>query len=349
MKKFAVPYNYDYTLLEHLFEEMQPFVKEVYFPADLRVHSNGRSDPQPENYSKQILKIIEYSTQNNVKSNLILNGLCTGLQYTEREEVRKLLQYVDFLLQHGLQCVTVSNPLLARAIHQEFVGKPLEISVSVNSCIGSVQKAVYWEEIGATSFTLDCDFNKDLTLLANLKKHCQMKIKVIVNQTCIPDCFVRTTHNLLVSHAGEREGVSNIDRDCFRICMTMNHKKPWLVYSSPLIPPYALTKYDPFVDTYKISGRNRPTQEILNIVGAYAQLPEYREYTQYYNAMIPQDILERIFTCSRVCRACNYCQDQYKALFMRNLVGYRNGEQVDPYLLQKSRPLVYPDEIRVKS
>jgi collagenase-like PrtC family protease len=98
-----------------------------------------------------------------------MNTACEGTEWYEPDVMKAKMEYISILHQkHGMEAITVSNPVYIEEIRRNF--PEIEICASVMSCVDSVQKAVYFNKLGADVIVIDTDINRDMGLLLQIKK-----------------------------------------------------------------------------------------------------------------------------------------------------------------------------------
>ena len=84
---------------------------------------------------------------------------------------------------------------------------------------------------GCTVIVIHPDKNKDIEFIQRLKdNYPHVKLKMILNEICLPNCPMRQGHSNL-------EGHGNWGDLYRRECTDILKSKPWLLYSSSYITP----------------------------------------------------------------------------------------------------------------
>ncbi len=308
LRFFSIPYNHDRLLVDTLLNEFPHFshaLYEIFFPIPNRISSTGRTLKQNDDYDNEVMDLIKKAKEHNIISNILINPGCFGTSLLSSDFFVRIIEYLRFHnAEYGLGAVTVSDYILGREIKRAI--PKIELECSSVAYVDTIQKAKYWEDIGCDILVIPPDLNKNIRFIENLSSHLpNLKLKMIVNQACIPQCPMKIAHNNLEGH--NNDGQIYID-----ICEDIYRQKPWLFYSSSFIPPKRLKDYDDCISIYKLVDRKLPTNKILRLIGAYCTDERYREKIDKWNSKIPDSVYEAIYQCDRNCGVCNLCEKVYK-------------------------------------
>jgi collagenase-like PrtC family protease len=174
---------------------------------------------------------------------------------------------VDDLLDLGVDGFVVALPLLVEAIKRAHPSVP--VSVSTFARIRSVTQAEYFQRMGADTVVIE-ESNRDFDLLKGLVA-LGLRVEVLVNQTCIPDCPYRA-HHLATSSLASQYGR---DAPSFEYpileCGLELVRDPTKLISGIFVRPEDLEVYEEVgVRRFKVSGRNHATDWLLRAARAYA-------------------------------------------------------------------------------
>lgn len=330
--RFWVPFNDDFMLLEKLKDQFAGGVKGnriegIYFPAPQEYFGSARVVKQfTVNDAK---KVIEFCNNNGFKTNMLLNSSCEGAEWYSPQTVSKTLFLVNKMKDSGLSEITLTNPVYIQKIKKEH--PDLKITASVICEIDSVQRARFFEELGADAFVPDRDINRDLELLKEIKDATNMEMTLMVNEGCLYRCPQRNIHYNFISHWSKLNKEKHIDF-LTNYCVALRGQKPEELLKSPFVLPQHLKFYRKITSSFKIVGRTRTTQEILQMTRAYLEetfqgnlLDIMSSATPLvknkYGYNIPAELLDEAFfkkvtSCNKNCAKCNYCAALVKkALF----------------------------------
>jgi collagenase-like PrtC family protease len=334
--EFSVPYNNDPGILNGLFELKKHganSIKEVFLSGAQEYGGSGRISPKQSKI--QFLKIVNNIHKGGLRANLVLNFICAGGNWYSSQNSDRLLDYIKELHEeHGLEAVTIANPVYIKKVRKEVPS--IEICASVLGDIDSVQRAVVFKEAGADTITPDASINRDLEILKDIKKVTGTKLKLMVNEGCLYKCPFRKFHFNYISHrSGEidRQYHESYDftQEC---CIPITEKDNSQILKSGWIRPEDTAKYSEITNYFKIVGRATPSHRTLRAVKAYMEedwegdlldimcsslLSFSLKYGTYLDNKTLGEIgfFERVTTCNKKCHQCNYCNDVVKKYMMR--------------------------------
>jgi len=102
--RFSVPYNNDFSLLERIVEMKEinrNRIEEVYFFGPQEYFGSGRVVQRVT--IEDIVKVIKFCKENGLKTNLLLNSTCEGIEWYSPLNVSRVLKLVKVLhLDNGL-------------------------------------------------------------------------------------------------------------------------------------------------------------------------------------------------------------------------------------------------------
>ncbi|ODS42918.1 MAG: hypothetical protein MSIBF_06565 [Candidatus Altiarchaeales archaeon IMC4] len=320
--KFSVPYNNNQGLLNRISDVRGSDgngVQEIYLSGPPEYLASGRIMPRLdiEGFTSILGKIHDMG----LRANLILNSTCEGLDWYHPKNVSSVIRYVKKMhTEHGLEAVTVANPLYLQRIRKEL--PKIEINASVLADIDSVQRAVFFKKLGADVIIPDRDINRDLELLKEVKEAVDCELKLMVNEGCLFKCPYRKFHFNMVSH-WSKEGKTPKDQFFFN-CHHISRIDPSQILKSCWIRPEDLKKYSKITDYFKISGRTRDTEWIINAAKAYlnegfngnlleimdSNLNEVRvRYNAFVDNKSLDGFLKKVASCDKNCFRCHYCDE----------------------------------------
>ena len=329
--QLSIPYNQDLDLIKKIIK-YKDYIHSLYLPSHPKIMGSGRSSflcikggkkPKYFNldttyYNEEIDWIINKLKQNKIKTFLLLNALWDGLKYTSPNNIGKLINYIASF--ENLYGVVVTNLFYARAIKEEL--PHIKIKASLNADIDSITRALYWKDFcGIDYITISEDINKNLELIKKIKEATQAKIEVIVNNPCLPLCPLRIQHQNYESHVDLLFRAQETFRGyplkdlCLKIQM---NTRPEILLNNNYITPYNLRYYKDMVDVFKIAGRDRTTNFILNEIKRYVEGKS--TYSEFLHTNEPPEIFKQITKCDRKCTNCNWCKDIYERLIKNQRV-----------------------------
>ena len=268
--KLTVPTNWQQGLIDQI---KRPSVNTVYGKMDWDFVGGGRSSCILERVSKSNVEAhISKIHKEGLKFHYLLNGTCLGnREFTQpgRKELDKLL---DWLSQLNVDGVVVSLPFLLQYVKKNYPG--FKISVSCLANINSVEKAMFWEDLGADQITLSVsELNRDFKLLQEIRRNIVCSLQLIVNQNCLQDCPLYFYHSNIASHSSQSSIKQNISIDyCILMCSYKRILEPVNFIRASWIRPEDLIYYEKIgINSFKLVDRAMHVEAIALAVEAYSK------------------------------------------------------------------------------
>lgn len=277
-------------------------IREVYFPMPGNVIGSGQP-PQPDAHLHRFLSHAP------LPRSVLLNAL------TLPRPVEAIAPAVIEALkrlhgEYGLAGATVANLALAMRIREAVPEVPLTASCLMQIALPS-QAAM----LGGIIDTLvpDTRIVRDLPALKTLKEAFPGRIRLIVNESCLPGCPFRVQH-FHEMDSGFPYPLSP--------CAETLRRHPWMRLTGGWILPQHLHLYDGAYDELKLSGRVtlRDPRRFRRVVDAYVRR---RPLAPSDIGGGPASVLDQIeisesffattLTCGRNCHECSLCPDYYAA------------------------------------
>lgn len=208
--------------------------------------------------------------KNSLKFDYLLNSPCLNNAEWTRKGQREIRKLLDWLVDIGVDSVTVSVPYLLQLIKRCY--PDFEVNISIGAGVANTARAKYWEDLGANRITLVTDLNRNFTFLKNIRENIKCHLQLIANLPCLFGCPFSHYHIVSLGHASQARHASKgflIDY-CSLNCKYLKLSEPWRMISSTWIRPEDLHYYDEIgIDTIKLADRGLKTEFILPIVEAY--------------------------------------------------------------------------------
>lgn len=201
-----------------------------------------------------------------IKFNYAWNASCLGNKEYNMVERKKLMAELEWIAEIS-DSVTVTIPYLVELLKDRF---RVEVVVSVIAGIDSVRKARFYEELGADRLILDISVNRNFGLLAAIREAVHCDLELMVNDGCLLHCPYRYYHYNAGSHASQEGDIFYMDYPVLK-CTMHRLRDPIEFIRMPWIRPEDLKEYTAYADVFKIAGREKPTNWILNCVRAYSE------------------------------------------------------------------------------
>jgi collagenase-like PrtC family protease len=276
--KLAVPCRFEYDLLDKLNEINKKYgaIHEVFGAIPESVIGHGRAAAGIRYFGDiDMNHVKEFTVQAHsmgIEVNYLLNSQCLGnSEYTDEGRIQ-IMKYLESIYNANVDAVTISIPLLADIVKREF--PDMKVIVSVISEANNSHRIALWEKLGADRINLDYDSNRDFKRLKSVSQTAKVELELLVNDGCLFYCPFQKYHRTLSSH-GSKKGATKRDYIdyCLLKCTIERNDNPAEIIRGPWIRPED-TKYyeDNFgIHFFKISGRYRPTEWIVNVAEAYSR------------------------------------------------------------------------------
>ena len=325
---FSIPYNGQLASLPRILalnKLGQNRIREVYIAGPQEFSAAARIMPRMG--LDEFTGVVDKIHDEGIRVNMLLNSVCEGGGWYEPEVMQARIDYVELMhRKHAVETVTIANPIYIKEVRKNIPG--IEICASVLSAIDSVQRAVYFREMGADIIIPDTNVNRDLDMLAEMKHRTGAEIKLMVNQGCLYECPFERFHAAFVSHKSvEESGASNsakILKIFFQNCSKLVSENPGYVFQSPWIRPEDMRKYGEITSGFKIVGRSNPKWEKISRAymeeswaGNLFELMDasIRFFAASRSAYIDNKQLDKynffkaVTACGHKCGVCSYCSE----------------------------------------
>jgi|SRR5271157_68002 len=271
MHKLSVAYNWDERLIDEVVKNKYP-VKDFYASAQQTSIGGGRpSSILPKTTKKLIQDHIIKMHENGIEFTYTLNAPCMGGQEFLPKIHTNMIDELKWISEIGCDGVVVTIPYLIELIKKQF--PQLKIRVSTIAKVNAVNKAKYFETLGASAITPDVMINRNFKLLEKMVQATSCEINLLMTDGCLYECPYRLYHYNLCGHASQTYGIPDAYRDYPVIhCTIDKFTNPAEVMKCRWIRPEDIPHYEEIgIETFKIGGRRLPTEKILESVKAYSE------------------------------------------------------------------------------
>ncbi len=328
--KFSVPYNNDPETLAEVFKlngRGGNRIYEIYLSGPQEYSGSGRISLRIT--MDEFVETVNKIHKEGIRVNLLLNSICEGSDWYSSEILKPSMEYLRRVHEdHGVEAVTIANPLYIREVRKRF--PKIEICASVLADIDCVQNAVIYKRAGADVITPDVNINRDLTLLKRIKDATHAELKLMANEGCLHKCPFRKFHFNYISHksrqpdkAHQTKGEDNV----FSLnCMQVSKNDPSQILKSCWIRPEDARKYVDITSCFKLVGRTSSKTMVLRSTEAYLQeswdgdlveLMAGNFYSLGMSYLIHLDnksldrcgFFEKVTSCGQECFECDYCSE----------------------------------------
>jgi collagenase-like PrtC family protease len=338
--EFSVPYNNDPETLSDIFrlkERNGNRIREIYLSGPQEYSGSGRISPELD--FNEFSEVVDKIHNEGIRVNLLLNSVCEGSDWYSGEVLKSTMDYVERAhKRHGVEAVTIANPLYIREVRRRF--PDLEICASVLGDIDCVQKAVMFRKAGADVITPDVDINRNLPLLERIRDATGTEIKLMVNEGCLFRCAFRKFHFNYISHKSRTpnggKGVKAEDNVFSLNCLQQSKRDLSQIFKSCWIRPEDTRKYGKITGYFKIVGRTSSKSMVRRSVKAYLEerwegdlleLMAGNLYSLAMSHLMHLDnrsldaigFFETVTSCDKECMDCNYCSELVGRLIKRGI------------------------------
>lgn len=269
------PTNFDNGLVA---EFKRIGIKETYGKLAIDFIGGGRPASGLHYVSKRrVAEHIRKLHDAGISFNYLLNASCLGsIEFTRlgRKKIYKLLRW---LVDIKVDKITVTIPYLLQLIKDKH--PHLKLCVSTIAEVNSLQKALFWQKIGADEITLShLSLCRNFNQLSLIKKAVSCKLRLIANAGCLYQCPLSQYHTSWDSHASQLRFSNKaglLISYCTLFCRYLRLLNPDEFIRSQWIRPEDLHIYENIgINAIKLTDRRCSSSEIIKITQAYSE----REY-----------------------------------------------------------------------
>jgi hypothetical protein len=246
-----------------------------------------------------------------------------------------VLSGIVFVDAYHLQALSDFSPDLAAS---------LEAIPGVNLAINSVGRVLSFLNLvdgtyfkSPTRIVLDRALNRRLTSLTDLSIHLQrsfpdLTLSLLANEGCLFECPFKPAHDAQIAYNHLHPDVirtREMNRDFG--CRRLLENDPVHLFSSPIIRPEDVPRYECLAHTVKISGRSLGPKFLTNTVRAYLDgyypgnlldlidaMNWLAERLYVANNRFPATFFDTLSTCGQACGTCNYCATLFSDVVRMN-------------------------------
>jgi len=263
--KLIVPTTFEQEFLHALSEYP---VSSIY--GSLSEEPGGRAKEWlPAAGEEELENHIAHARSLGVGFTYAINAVCSGNREFTADGQRWLAERLGWLEDVGATGVVATNPYIMAMVKERY--PELRLSVSTLANVDNVDKALFYEEMGADIIYLPEYINRDLRLLKAMRKRVRCDLVLLVNLACLIHCPLRDYHGSFVSHAAEssRNGCY-VDYSLAK-CNQIKSVSSVEVMKAPWIRPEDLALYERMgFEHFKLAGREKGGEWILRAVAAYS-------------------------------------------------------------------------------
>jgi hypothetical protein len=300
--RWVIPYvDQPLSFWEKLHDALGRHIMEVYFPLQWGIVGSGRPPQQAPN-------LDEFLRHSPFPLSVLINPIV--LPTPVRDIEPRIMDALSRLHKTiGLAGVTISNLMIGARIREAM--PDLRITGSVLLDIYQPNQVALTKDI-CDAIVPSSRVMRDLPALQALRNAFPGRIRMLVNEACLPACPFRTQHFYEMSTS-----VSFPES----LCDAALRARPWLRLTGAWVLPQHLHMYAGLYDELKLAGRvtlKHPAQYLRTLDGYIHRRPLTPDQIGGGPASvldpfhISADFFRQTLTCGRQCHKCQVCEDYYK-------------------------------------
>jgi collagenase-like PrtC family protease len=247
-------------------------VVDIYGTAPHSVVGSGRPSIILQDVNEEeIIEHISKVHKNKMTFSYVLNAPCMNNMEYDPHYHKELLKYLQWISDIGADNIIVTIPFLIQLIKEQF--PKLKVRVSTISQVNSVNRAKFYESLGADEITPDVMINRDFKTLEKIRKTVKCKIVLLCTDGCLYQCPFRIYHYNILGHASQT--YQQFERHYIEYpilsCSSIKYSNPTEAIKCRWIRPEDLSHYEAIgINSFKIAGRIMPTSWIVRSVKAFS-------------------------------------------------------------------------------
>jgi collagenase-like PrtC family protease len=258
---------------------------------------------------------ISYCHSKNVQMNLALNSPCHIPDKNDTPAWKKLISYIKDVESAGVDGVIISHPFLMEMVKEQ---TDMNLIVSTICDVKNGRSALYYENMGGDVVVPSMNVNWDFKALTDIQSACRkMKLRIMVNQYCLPDCPWQKFHYNHLAHGG-------MDEDYFTHCVPVYLKNPALFLMNSAIRPEDIPLFTDFTKDFKISSRICPVEYTVKMIQAYSDQKYGGNFLDLFGSEFSNklyidntklgDVALLKIKCDKKCYQCSQCTTLYNQI-----------------------------------
>lgn len=303
-KIHVIPYTDQPKLFwDRLFKTFSPYIKEVYFPMQSEDIGSGR----PLQPVKHLSGFIENDA---IPKSILINPIV--FPHPIVEKAGEILKYLKGMIpRYNIVGVSVVNLSLAKIIKEEFPA--IEVTASTLMDVFTIQQVLILNH-SVDVIVPSSRIIRDLRRLHEIRASFIGKIRLLVNESCLPSCLYRTQHFFEMADFTNRHPES--------LCNDLLSQFPWMRLTGSWVLPQHLRFFEGIYDELKFAGRAtlRNPQDYFDVLGNYFLLNEISTMkigggpaSIPYDIRITDEFYEFSLHCDKKCDTCSVCRDYWQA------------------------------------
>ena len=302
MKLFSIPYN-GTNPTEYLqeIEKRKQYVGDIfselpYFPSCQKT-GNHFKNMTYDDFCKNCEDFLYETIDCGIPRYVTLNSPGYYRMFDEHQLNEAIHKVKEQIKKFKIQGAMVTNFKISQELRNEF-GEDFKLIISTNSPVYSICSMRKWKLLGVDTITQPRIMTRNIDYFKKMK-NAGFKIRLMLNESC---SFFCNNHGICGMILGGRG------------CLDRSH---WL--QRTYIIPRWLDILDEYVDSYKIMGRLKTTEQIFKVFDHYIKREDcslrdilyVKEniYEPFNTSEIPDELL---FCKTENCDKCNICSSIYE-------------------------------------
>jgi collagenase-like PrtC family protease len=187
-----------------------------------------------------------------------------------RETHEKLIAELQQIQDIGCDGVVLTIPYLMEIVKEQF--PKLKIRVSTTAKVNSVNKARYFEALGASAITPDVMINRNFKVLEKMVKATKCEINLLMTDGCLYECPYRQYHYAICGHASQTYSSRAYQDYPVIACSMAKLADPAEIMRCRWVRPEDIPHYEAIgISSFKIGGRRLTTDRLLLSIKAYSE------------------------------------------------------------------------------
>jgi len=273
-KMFCIGLNGADDNLEKLIERFKDSIYEFFSaPPPEFFEYTARAKVKPATKASLKTQILKAHNAN-IKFNVLLNAACLSGNDFDIKFYKKIYSLIDLLVDLKVDYITITNTYLAEKISSYRYNQNYNFGLVISSWADirdslTAERFMEFLQEGDRIIAISNRTLRSLERIIFLAKSKKIKIEVIVNTGCLYKCNYANNHKVYTAH---KKQCSDAIEDYYKtkICIPKRIKNPLEIVMAPTIRPEDLWIYKSLgVNYFKISGREFPTEWMLDTIEAY--------------------------------------------------------------------------------
>jgi collagenase-like PrtC family protease len=180
---------------------------------------------------------------------------------------KKCVEQLKRIESAGATSIKISSPFIASLA---FEHTSLHVAISKFARIRSVQQAIHWERLGASSICLEPSLNREIRMIQSIRDAIRCKIEILGNDSCLTGCPFALAHADYSSRFsnGDTEDIYNHYYSLRCLQQFISH--PVNLIKASFIRPEDVETYQRIgIDYIKFTDRTKDTPWIENVLQNY--------------------------------------------------------------------------------